>query len=86
LWNISAAVEDRDQAVRREGFIVNHKRPFRTYREERLSVRKSVGTSLCLASRCRTPSLKASTAACATNFLNEILFTSLMQARLALED
>ena len=38
------------------------------------------------ASRCRTPSSKASMAGLRDEFLNETLFTSLMQARLALEE
>lgn len=42
--------------LRREGFIVNHKRLFRIYREERLMVRKRGGRKRALGSRTPMPS------------------------------
>lgn len=41
--------------LRREGFIVNHKRLFRIYREERLMVRKRGGRKRALGSRTPMP-------------------------------
>ena len=41
--------------LRREGFIVNHKRLFRIYREERLMVRKSGGRKRALGTRAPMP-------------------------------
>jgi putative transposase len=41
--------------LRREGFIVNHKRLFRIYREERLTVRKRGGRKRALGSRMPMP-------------------------------
>ena len=38
-------------SLRREGFVVNHKRLFRIYREERLMVRKGGGRKRVLAGR-----------------------------------
>jgi hypothetical protein len=37
--------------LRREGFIVNHKHPFRLYREERLMVRRRSGRKRALGTR-----------------------------------
>ena len=41
--------------LRREGFVVNHKRLFRVYREERLTVRKRGGRKRALGSRTPMP-------------------------------
>jgi putative transposase len=41
--------------LRREGFVVNHKRLFRVYREERLAVRKRRGRKRALGSRTPMP-------------------------------
>jgi putative transposase len=41
--------------LRREGFVVNHKRPFRLYREERLMVRKRGGRKRALGTRTPMP-------------------------------
>ena len=41
--------------LRREGFVVNHKRLFRLYREERLMVRKRGGRKRALGSRTPMP-------------------------------
>jgi putative transposase len=41
--------------LRREGFVVNHKRLFRIYREERLMVRKRGGRKRALGTRAPIP-------------------------------
>jgi putative transposase len=41
--------------LRREGFVVNHKRLFRIYREERLIVRKRGGRKRALGTRAPIP-------------------------------
>lgn len=54
----------------REGHVMNHKKLYRLYREEKLIVRRRGGRKRALgsrASRCRTRSSKASTAVCTTS-------------------
>jgi hypothetical protein len=45
--------------LKREGFVVNHKRLFRLYREERLTVRRRGGRKRALGTRCESAWNKA---------------------------
>jgi hypothetical protein len=47
----ASAIADFLCCLRREGFIVNHKRLFRIYREERLMVRRRGGRKRALGTR-----------------------------------
>src|SRR5215210_3755866 len=59
--------------LKREGYVINHKKLFRLYREEKLAVRRRGGRKRAIGTR--APMMVPMT--------NETLFTSLAQARVA---